>query len=331
MALAHWMLNSFGRIQIEKYWVEVEGHQMHCLKAGAGPDLVLLHGLLGTASTWEPAIPGLAAHSTVYAVDALGIGESERVPGIDASLRAQADRVVEFMNQSGLGCVDFLATSHGGAVALMLAANYPSRVRNLVLHAPANPFSHLADPLIRFYLSGLGTWFAHRVTGLPEPMQALALGRMYGDPTQLREGSLEKYFGSLRVPGTVAYVLSMLSRWFDDMGELEMALKHVSQFPALLLWGDRDRAVAVESAEPLKECFAQAEFAVIPGCGHLAYEECPETLTLLANSFLLRNAGAERGRSATGEQNVGQVAAPTQRLFDAVVNFQAAGSQKRAY
>jgi pimeloyl-ACP methyl ester carboxylesterase len=204
------------------------------------------------------------------------------------------------MNQSGLGCVDFLTTSHGGAVALMVAANYPSRVRNLVLHAPANPFSHLADPLIRFYLSGLGTWFAHRVTGLPEPMQALALGRMYGDPTQLRKGSLEKYFGSLRVPGTVAYVLSMLSRWFDDMGELETALKHVGQFPALLLWGDRDRAVAVESAEPLKQCFAQAEFALIPGCGHLAYEECPETLALLANSFLLR----KRGQSEAGPQLV---------------------------
>jgi hypothetical protein len=58
------------------------------------------------------------------------------------------------------------------------------------------------DPLIRFYLSGLGTWFAHRIASLPEPMQALALGRMYGDPTQLRDGSLGKYIGSLRVPGT---------------------------------------------------------------------------------------------------------------------------------
>ena len=86
---------------------------------------------------------------------------------------------------------DFLATSHGGAVALTLAAKYPARVRNLLLHAPANPFSHLADPLVRFYLSGLGTWFAHRVASLPEPMQALALGRMYGDPTQLRDGSWE--------------------------------------------------------------------------------------------------------------------------------------------
>jgi pimeloyl-ACP methyl ester carboxylesterase len=302
MALARWMLDSFGRTQIEKHWLEVEGHQMHCLKAGAGPDLVLLHGLLGTASTWELTIPALATHSTVYAVDALGIGESERVPGIDASLRAQADRVAEFMDRSGIGCADFLATSHGGAVALMLAANYPSRVRNLVLHAPANPFSHLADPLIRFYLSGLGTWFANRVAGLPEPMQALALGRMYGDPTQLREGSLGKYIGSLRVPGTVPYVLSMLSRWFDDMGELEIALQRVSQFPALLLWGDRDRAVAVESAAPLKRCFTQAEFALIPGAGHLPYEECPETLTRLANSFLLR----ARGLGETGPQLVVQ-------------------------
>jgi pimeloyl-ACP methyl ester carboxylesterase len=295
MALARWMLDSLGRIQIEKHWVEVEGHQMHCLKSGAGPDLILLHGLLGTASTWELTLPGLAAHSTVYAVDALGIGESERVPGMDARLRAQADRMVEFMDKSGLRCADFLATSHGGAVALMLAANYPSRVRNLVLHAPANPYSHLADPLIRFYLSGLGTWFAHRITSLPEPMQALALGRMYGDPTQLREGSLGKYIGSLRVPGTVANVLGMLSSWFDDMRQLEIALKHVSQFPALLLWGDRDRAVALESAEPLKQCFAQAEFAVIPGAGHLPYEECPETLTLLANSFLLRMRGQSEG------------------------------------
>jgi pimeloyl-ACP methyl ester carboxylesterase len=118
----------------------------------------------------------------------------------------------------------------------------------------------------------------------------------------LREGSLEKYIGSLRVPGTVAYVLSMLSRWFDDMNELEIALKRVCQFPALLLWGDRDRAVAVESAEHLKQCFALAEFTVIPGAGHLPYEECPETLTLLANSFLSRM----RGRNEAGPQLVGQ-------------------------
>jgi 4,5:9,10-diseco-3-hydroxy-5,9,17-trioxoandrosta-1(10),2-diene-4-oate hydrolase len=286
MALARWMLDAFGRVQIEKHWVEVEGHQMHCLKAGAGPELILLHGLLGTASTWELTIPSLAEESTIYAVDALGIGESERVPGIEATLEAQASRIVKFMDASAIRCADFLATSHGGAVALTLAAKYPTRVKNLLLHAPANPFSHLADPLVRFYLSGLGTWFAHRVASLPEPMQALALGRMY--------------INSLRVPGTVAYVLSILKTWFDDMGKLEFALQHVRRFPTLLLWGDRDRAVSLESAQGLRRCFDQAELVELPGTGHLPYEECPETLTRLVNSFLVRM----RGEGEAGPQLV---------------------------
>ena len=300
MALARWMLDAFGQLKVEKYWVPVAGHQMHCLKAGMGPDLILLHGLLGTASTWEFSLPALAAESTVYAIDALGIGESERVPGIDATLQAQAARVVEFMDRSNLRTADFLATSHGGSVALTLAANYPGRVRTLLLHAPANPFSHLGDPLIHFYLSGLGTWFAHRIATLPEQMQALALGRMYGDPTRLRDGSLAKYIGSLRVPGTVPYVLSMLRTWFDDMAKLQAALPRVRKIPALLLWGDRDRAVSIESAQELRRFFERVELVELPGTGHLPYEECPETFTRIANSFL----APLRGVSETGPRLV---------------------------
>ena len=295
MALARWMLDAFGRVRIEKYWVPVGGHQMHCLKAGAGPDLVLLHGLLGTASAWEPIIAALAEESTVYAVDALGIGESERVSGIDSTLKAQADRLVQFMDASGIASADFVATSHGGAVALALAQRYPTRVKRLLLHAPANPFSHLHEPLIRFYLSNLGKWFAHRVPGLPEPMQALALGRMYGDTKQVREGALAKYVGSLRVPGTVEYVLGMLKVWERDMAELEASLHQVRQIPALLLWGDRDRAVSPESGERLRACFAEADLVVLPGIGHLPYEECPELMSQVVNAYLLRKRGKSDG------------------------------------
>jgi 4,5:9,10-diseco-3-hydroxy-5,9,17-trioxoandrosta-1(10),2-diene-4-oate hydrolase len=295
MALARWMLDSLRQIEIKKHWVQVQGRQMHCLQAGAGPELILLHGLLGTASTWELTIPRLAEESTIYAVDALGIGESERVPGIDARLEAQADRMIEFMNESNIVAADFLATSHGGAVALSLAAKYPQRVRNLLLHAPANPFSHLADPLINFYLSGLGTWFAHRIATLPATMQSLALGRMYGDPSQVHDGSLAQYIDSLRVPGTVDYVLNMLRTWFDDMTRLELALAHVRQIPALLLWGERDRAVSLDSAQNLRRCFDRVEFELLPGTGHLPYEECPEVLARLANSFLIRMRQIETG------------------------------------
>ena len=292
MALARWMLGAFGELKVETFWTPVDGHQMHCLKAGSGPDLILLHGLLGTASAWELSLPALAAKSTVYALDALGIGESERVPGIDASFEAQADRVVKFMDNANLRVADFLATSHGGAVALTLAAKYPSRVRTLVLHAPANPFSHITDSLVQFYLSGLGTWFAHRITSLPEHMQSLALGRMYGDPHRLQNGSLGRYMTSLRVPGTIAYVLSMLQNWFPDMEKLKTAsLQHVRQIPALLLWGDRDRAVSIESAQELRRCFDRVEVIALPGTGHVPYEECPEAFTRAVNAFLLQVRG----------------------------------------
>jgi pimeloyl-ACP methyl ester carboxylesterase len=300
MALGRWMLDGFGDPRIEKQWVQVEGHQMHCLVAGEGHALILLHGLLGTASTWEPVIPGLALESNIYAMDALGIGESERVPGIDARLEAQADRVVSFMDAKAIRSADFLATSYGGAVALMVAANYPSRVKRLILHAPANPFSRISDPLINFYLSGLGTWFAHRVAGLPGSMQSLALGRMYGDPSHLQGGSLGKYIGSLRIPGTVDYVLAMLTTWFDDMAQLESALKCVRPVQTLLLWGDRDRAVAIESAQDMQRHFDRVEFEVLPCVGHLPYEECPETLTRIVNSFLVRM----RAQSDAGPQLV---------------------------
>src|SRR6202789_3383377 len=125
------------------------------LVTGNGPSLLLLHGLLGTADAWGPATQRLAASSTVYAPDALGIGGSDRVPKLDVSLSATAGRLIELMDAKGIDQADIVGTSHGGSVALILAALYPERVRSLVLHAHANPSSALADPLIRLYRTAL--------------------------------------------------------------------------------------------------------------------------------------------------------------------------------
>jgi pimeloyl-ACP methyl ester carboxylesterase len=293
MGLARWMSDSQGSITTEHHLAEVDGYKMHFWKAGTGPDLLILHGILGTAAAWEDMAPELGLESTVYAIDALGIGRSERVRGIDAGLEAQADRVARFMDVRGIRAADILATSHGGAVALMLAAKHPGRVRSLILNAPANPFSDWADPLIRFYQSPLGRWFAHRVPDLPEAVTGIALGRMYGDekPAQnghAQNGHLKKYTDSLRIPGTVDYVLSILSRWFEDMRILERKLEQVHGFPILLLWGDRDRAVSLESGRRLQRLFPGSELVVLPGAGHLPHEECPRIFGQAITGFLDR-------------------------------------------
>lgn len=285
MSLANWMTAMEEPREMEEF-VRVQKARMRCLITGDGPPLLLLHGLLGTADAWGLATQRLAAHSTVYAPDALGIGGSDRVPKLDVSLKATADRLVELMDAKGIGEADIVGTSHGGSVALMFASLHPDRVRSLVLHAPANPFSDVADPLIRFYRTALGRWFAGRVPTVPAGVQSLALGRLYGDAARVRSGSLERYISSLRIPGTISYVLSILDRWEMDMAALEAALPSLRKVPTLLLWGDRDRAVSLRSGERLAQYFDHASLLVIPGAGHLPHEEVPVAFAGAINSFL---------------------------------------------
>jgi pimeloyl-ACP methyl ester carboxylesterase len=285
MSLANWM-TALGELGETEEFVRVQEARMRCLITGDGPSLLLLHGLLGTADAWGPATQRLAAGSTVFAPDALGIGGSDRVPQLDVSLTATARRLIDLMDAKGIRRADIVGTSHGGSVALMLAALHPERVRSLVLHAPANPFSDIADPLIRFYRTALGRWFASRLPTVPAGVQSLALGRMYGDATRVRNGSLERYIASLRVPGTIPYILSILDRWELDMAALEAALPNVRKVPTLLLWGDCDRAVSLRSGERLVEYFDYAALLVIPGAGHLAHEEVPVAFAGAISSFL---------------------------------------------
>ncbi len=87
MSLDAWMTALEEPRETEEF-IPVRGARMRCLVTGSGPSLLLLHGLLGTADAWGLATQRLAASSTVYAPDALGIGGSDRVPHLDVSLTA---------------------------------------------------------------------------------------------------------------------------------------------------------------------------------------------------------------------------------------------------
>ena len=286
MSLASWMTALDGPDETREEFLSIDGSRMRCLISGQGPSVLLLHGLLGTADAWRATSRRLAALSTVYAPDALGIGGSDRRPDLDVSLRASAGRLVALLDSKQIARTDVVGTSHGGSVALMMAALYPDRVRSLTLVAPANPFSDMADPLIRFYRTPLGRWFANYVPTVPGSVQSLALGRMYGDASRVRTGSLEPYIKSLQIPGTVSYVLNVLERWQTDMQDLAAMLPRLRQVPALLLWGDRDRAVSVASGERLADYFDHGTLMVIPGAGHLPHEELPSVLGGAVNGFL---------------------------------------------
>jgi pimeloyl-ACP methyl ester carboxylesterase len=255
---------------------DVLGARMHYLHAGSGRPMVLIHGLVGSSLIWRRNIAALAQEYSVYAIDLLNMGKSQRIPGLDTTLEATADRVAAFMDAVGIERADLVGHSHGGAVSLMFAARYPERVRSLVLFAPANPFSHFRRLLLRIYATPVGRLVAFASPYVPVRLQLLTLGRMYGDRRRIPKDCLSGYTDGMRVPGTIRHILAIVRDWFADMAALKAVLPRVASVPTLLVWGDRDRTVDPASAIQLRRVLWNSELRIVRGGGHIVCEELPE-------------------------------------------------------
>ncbi len=276
-------------VAVETFVVEVDGVKTHYARAGSGPALVLVHGLVGSARNWNKNIRFLAQFRTVYALDLANSGASERVTGLDAALEAHVDRVVRWMDLLGIDVADVGGHSHGGAISMLLAARYPHRVRRLVLFAPANPFCTLGHPQMRFYATFLGSHFARWVIPLmPRVMHRRALERMYGDKRRIDEAILNGYTDGLN-RSAIEHVLAIMLRWREDMAVLEAALPQLTGVATLLVWGDRDRAVALRSGQELAERLG-ARLEIIPEAGHIAFEEMPELCNPTVGEWLTQSS-----------------------------------------
>jgi 4,5:9,10-diseco-3-hydroxy-5,9,17-trioxoandrosta-1(10),2-diene-4-oate hydrolase len=180
------------------------------------------------------------------------------------------------MDALDLAEADFVAHSHGGAVALMLAALHPRRVRSLILFAPANPYNRSSDSMVRIYSTAWGGFLAWMLPYLPTTIQRIALGEMYGGSDRVVDSCLRDVVDGLRSPGTLPHVLCIIRCWFADMAKLKTALHRVKQIPTLLVWGDRDCTISLSSAANLKRKLRASELIVLPGGGHSVFEETPE-------------------------------------------------------
>jgi len=278
----------------ESVFIEVDGIRLHHVHAGKGRPVVLIHGLVGSAANWRRNIDALSSDASVYAIDLANMGKSARVQGLDTSLAATADRVAAWMNAVGLDRADIVGHSHGGAVSMMLAARHPERVRSLVLFAPANPYSNAGDALIRIYSTGFGRWLARVGPYLPRRAQLFMLGRMYGNPKRIVVETLDGYVAGGRIPGTIDHVLGIVRGWHTEMAALKAILPSIAHLPSLLIWGDRDRAVSVASGLRLHRDLSGSELMVVPGGGHLVFQELPEETNQAMRAWLARGHADSR-------------------------------------
>jgi pimeloyl-ACP methyl ester carboxylesterase len=274
---------------VEERWFTLDGYRMRYLCSGAGPPLLLLHGLLGYSFSWRFALPALAEKATVYAVDMPGVGFSDRPPNSNGSFQAQAERLLRFLDGVGVESCDLLGTSHGGAIAMMAAALAPERVRSLILVAPVNPWSAHGRRFAPFLSSAPVSWLLLRFEPFMGVVHDVLLRRLFGDPRRIRPGTLAGYSAPFKIPGTLNYALGIVRPWKGDLADLESALPRIADIPTLLLWGSKDAAVSPDSAERLRQQFKHCRLEIFDGVGHLPYEEVPEAFNSAVIEFLSSN------------------------------------------
>jgi pimeloyl-ACP methyl ester carboxylesterase len=254
---------------VERRYIEIDSVCIYYQVAGAGPPVVLVHGLSGSGRWWARNIAALADSFHLHVIDLIGFGESRA--GHRFVLGEAADYLVRWLDRLAIPRASVVGHSMGGFIAADLAAHHPDRVDRLMLvDAVALPFSH------SYWQQALG--LAQGLWRLPLGFVPVLLADAYrAGPRTILKAARELLTSDLR---------PMLAR---------------IQTPTLVVWGERDSVVPIELGERLTACLPNARFRVIPGAGHNPMWDRPAEFNRAALDFLAPDPAGPR-RNVAREQ-----------------------------
>jgi len=256
--------------------------------------LVLLHGFAASTFSWREVLPTLGQWGRAVAYDRPAFGLTERpLPETwqgdwatqnPYSAGAQAQLTVGLMDQLGIDQAVLVGNSAGGAVAMLTALAYPERVKALVLIDPAVYNSGNQSPIAHWLLNTpqmrrLGPLVARQIQGWGLKFARSA----WHDPTQITGAIWAGYQKPLQV-----------ADWDRALWELTAAnapaglperLAELS-LPVLVITGDDDRIVPMALSVKLAAELPNAKLVVVPACGHVPHEECPQAVLDAIQTFL---------------------------------------------
>ncbi len=227
-----------------------------------GDVVVLVHGLSTPKSVFSNNVDHLVnAGFRVIAYDHYGRGYSDR-PEIAYDTDLYTRELQNLLDVLSVNDpVTLVGNSMGAANVISFAAKFPSRVKKLILIAPAGlePKPPLL-PLVT--LPGLGEWLAGRSFGSPNPG--------YGEPLTSSSAVVfaDNYMQQFLYKGYAASILSTLrngvvhERW-DDYGAVGRL-----GIPVFALWGTADTTSPFSGSEKLRELISAVELLPIADAGH---------------------------------------------------------------
>ena len=253
------------------------------------PPILLLHALLATAETLTELIAGLPTNRRIVAIDLLSAHPVDKTKKLDVHQASLTALIHAFIQSIGLAQPVLIGHSHGGVLALRLAATDPTAFKALVLLSPAHPFGGYRSRVVNFYLRQPGRMLALSIPLAPSWMILRAYNEAAGSKRRIRMRHLRPHLPVLRNRNTLRRVLDILRTWDEDMDALRKLLtKAPIATPTLVIWGDEDPVVPIASAAELEEHLANSQRVTLPGMGHLLAEEAPEECARWIGDWLVR-------------------------------------------
>jgi pimeloyl-ACP methyl ester carboxylesterase len=268
--------------------VEIYGQKIFYQEAGAGPDVILLHGLGGDRSNWNATIPALAAKFHVFVPDQVGFGQSDK-PMIDYRVGTLVDFLNAFYKKAGIAKATLVGNSLGGWVAMDFALAHPEKVNRLVLVDSAGYSQKRtgAAPLTRELLLGLNP---STVAGEKQLMGAVFYNKAFATD-QFAEQALMMHLRK-NDSYTIDRFIDSILRGEDVVDGKLGAIKA----PTLVVWGREDAIVPLAAGKALAEDILGAQSVILDSCGHVPQAECAAPF----NAALLKFLGEAGGAGGAG-------------------------------
>lgn len=262
-------------------------NRLHCLENGAGPPLLLIHGLFDLLETWERLIPLLSDRFKLYAIDLPGFGKSPLPMEWEESLSGMIEAVVSFLDGKGIEKTTIVGSSMGGGVALGVAARHPERINQIVL---INPYGFPSPPVaVEIARSRILGKLLPYLLGRPALRQCakVIFSRSLHDPRLITDALIEQVtapFATLRQRRELFRFLRGIST--EAMRQIDALLPQIQQ-PVLILWGENDRWLTIDHAQRLHQHLPNSRLITLPDCGHLPQMDKPKEVAEAIRRFVL--------------------------------------------
>ena len=235
------------------------------IEEGTGEPLVLLHGLFGALSNFQPLIEYFKHHNRVI-VPMLPLLEMDI---LHTSVGGLAKFVHKFLEAKQFENVHLLGNSLGGHVALVHLLKHPERVKSLILTGSSGLFEN-----------GMGDSYPKR--GDYEYIKKKTELTFY-DPAMATKELVDEVYeitnSRIKVIKIIALAKSAIR---NNLGEELNQIK----VPTLLVWGNNDTITPPFVAKEFNKLIPNSELHFVDKCGHAPMMEVPDEFNAILHKFL---------------------------------------------